>query len=331
MRGAPTLSTRSQLFFFFLFSYGIATPGRHPDPAQIVVGIQSEPMGATASAMHVTLWVDNAVVDDETIKPPRGAAGTAFPPPWEKTVAGRNSSRVDVVVDILGAEGAAPLLTRRASAQMIAGRVPLLRVPLESRCIVYPPTTRKPGKVPGPLSGPTCTAPTTCIMGTCQPSHVAADGLEPYAANWVKNAPDRCKPREGGAPSVDVGTGQTDYLALQPGQTLQAEAGPQGGHHIWIATRMKNLKQALTTTRIEGIQPDTGTTIPPSTFVFNYAPAEGGACKLYGLRYQLDNGGIDYKQFLGKPLDVRVTLIDPAGSTASSTAHIQVAPTLTNP
>jgi len=130
---------------------------------------------------------------------------------------------------------------------------------------------------------------------------------------------------------VEVGTGQTDYRMITAGETLQAEAGPQGGHHIWIATRMRNLKQALTTTRIEGIQPDTGTTIPHSTFVFNYVPAEGGACKLYGLRYQLDNGGIDYKQFLGKPLDVRVTLTDQSGVSVASTAHIQVAPTLVNP
>ena len=85
---------------------------------------------------------------------------------------------------------------------------------------------------------------------------------------------------------------------------------------------MKNIKQTLTTTRIEGVQPDTGTTIPPSTFVFTYAPDDGGYCKLYGLRYQLDNGGIDYKQFLGKPLDVIVTVTDPSGTTATTTdAH----------
>ena len=96
------------------------------------------------------------------------------------------------------------------------------------------------------------------------------------------------------------GTGQSGYLPLAPEQTLQAEAGPQGGHHIWIAARMKNLKQAGSTTKIVGVQPETGTAIPPSTFVFTFSPDDGGYCKLYGLRYQLDNGGIDYKQFLGK-------------------------------
>jgi hypothetical protein len=167
-------------------------------------------------------------------------------------------------------------------------------------------------------------------MGRCQSGAVPTSELETYAANWPSNAPDRCKGRNAGPPALQVGTGQTEYLPLTPGQTLQAEAGPQGGHHIWIATRMKNLKQTLTTTRIEGVQPDTGTTIPPSTFVFTYAPAEGGFCKLSGLRYQLDNGGIDYKQFLGKPLDITVTVTDQSGSTAKTTAHIQVAPNLIN-
>jgi hypothetical protein len=171
----------------------------------------------------------------------------------------------------------------------------------------------------------------TCILGRCQSGAVPPAELEPYAAGWPTNAPDRCKGRNAGPPALQVGTGQTEYLPLSPGQTLQAEAGPQGGHHIWIATRMKNLKQTLSTTRIEGIQPTTGTRIPPSTFVFTYAPAEGGYCKLSGLRYQLDNGGIDYKQFLGKPLDVAVTVTDPSGATVTTAAHIQVAPTLVNP
>jgi hypothetical protein len=329
MPGAPPPSLRSLLLFYFLFAYAMASPGRHPNPAQIVVGIQSETMAGMGSALHVNIQLDGAVVHDETIPRPKGGGGAAFPP-WEWRVTGRSSSRVDVVVDVLGSQGAPPFLTRRASTYILADRVALMRVPLESRCMIFP-LPKTPSKIPGPLSGPTCAAPTTCISGACQPGLVGSDALEPYAPNWPKNAPDRCKPRDGGSPWVEVGTGQTDYRMLEPGQTLQAEAGPQGGHHIWIATRMRNLKQALTTTRIEGIQPDTGTTIPHSTFVFNYVPAEGGACKLYGLRYQLDNGGIDYKQFLGKPLDVRVTLTDPSGTTATSTARIQVAPTMVNP
>jgi hypothetical protein len=298
--------------------------------AQLVVGVQSEPMGGALSSLHVVIKVDGGVVTDEVIKPPKGSHAP-FPPPWEKTVSGADGALAEVSVEAFGGDAPAPLLTRLASTRFVRGHVELLRVQLESRCMVYPAPPPGPRKVPGRLSGPTCAAPLTCILGACQSDVVAPAALESYAPNWATNVPDRCKPVGAGAPVLQTGTGQTTYLPLEPMQTLQAEAGPQGGHHIWIAARMKNLKQTLSTTRIEGLQPDTGTPIPPSTFVFSYAPDQGGFCKLYGLRYQLDNGGIDYKQFLGKPLDVTVTVTDQTGSTAKSTAHIQVAPTLVNP
>jgi hypothetical protein len=297
----------------------------------MVVGIQSDPMAHLVTALHIVVRIDGDIVDDETVQPPRGSR-VPFPQPWEKRVNTlHGTSALDVSVEAIGKPGEPPLLTRLASTRFAPGQEALLRVQLESRCIVFPSSLRGPGNTPGPLSGPSCAAPTTCILGACQSSVVPLANLEPYAANWPTNAPDRCKPQHGGAPELFIGTGQTDYLPLARDQTLQAEAGPQGGHHVWIATRMKNLKQTLSTTRIEGTEPTTGVTIPPTTFVFTYAPAEGGYCKLYGLRYQLDNGGIDYKQFLGKPLDVKVAVTDQSGATATATTRIQVAPTLVNP
>jgi hypothetical protein len=328
MRGT-FLSLPSPLVLLMLASTMIS-PCPRSDKGQLVVGVQSESMGGMVSALHVTVKVAGAVVTDETIRPPNGSR-VGFPRPWEKALTASGDAQVDVAVEALGADGAPPLLTRLASTHVVPGRTDLLRVPLESRCVVVPPSPRGPGKVPGRLSGPTCIAPTTCIAGACQSDLVSPASLELYAPNWPTNAPDRCKPSGGGSPVLQVGTGQTGYLPIAAEQTLQAEAGPQGGHHIWIAARMKNLKQAGSTTKIAGTQPDTGTTIPPTTFVFTFSPDDGGYCKLYGLRYQLDNGGIDYKQFLGKPLDVTVTVTDPSGAAATTTAHIQVAPTLVNP
>jgi hypothetical protein len=287
-------------------------------------------MGGLVSALHIVVRVAGTVVTDEMVKPQHGSR-VGFPQPWEKAISPTDSrsAQVEVVVDAIGDPAApAPLLERRSSTRFAPGRVALLRIPLEARCIVYPPMPRGNSKVPGPLSGPTCTAPATCIMGICQLPDVPPERLEPYAQNWPNNAPDRCKPQNGGRPDLQVGTGQSYYLPLAKDQVLQAEAGPQGGHHIWIATRMKNLKQAGTTTKIVGKQPETGVTIPPTTLAFTYSPDEGGYCRLFGIRYQLDNEGIDYKQFLGKPLDVTVTTTDPAGTTATATARVQIAPTL---
>jgi hypothetical protein len=320
-----------------LLAWESASPCRRVEPAKLVLGIQAEAMPDIVSMLHVVVRIAGTVALDEIIKPPPGARGGFFTP-WERTLtapASDPTARVEVSVEASSGPGTLVLFTRLASTTFVPGREELLRVPLESRCIVYPLALDqlagpRPTKTPGPLSGPTCKAPLTCILGACRSGDVAPQNLETYASNWPTNMPDRCKPARGGAPIVQIGTGQTDYLPLASMQVLQAEAGPQGGHHIWIATRMKNLKQRLTTTRIEGVQPDTRTTIPPTTFVFTYAPDEGDFCKLYGLRYQLDNGGIDYKQFLGKPLDVVVTVTDQSGATAASTAHIQVSPTLVN-
>jgi hypothetical protein len=304
---------------------------RSHDTTKLVVGIQSDPMGGVVSALHVVIRVSGVVADDERVEPVHGSR-VGFPQPWEKIISGAGAAKVDVTVEAIGGDpGAKPLFTRLSSTHLVADHTELLRVPLEARCIVYPTVPRGASKIPGPLSGPTCTAPQTCIMGACQSSEVPVAHLESYAPNWPTNAPDRCKPRNAGPPDLQVGTGQSYYVPLQPEQVLQAEAGPQGGHHIWIATRMRNLKQAGSLTKIAGLQPGTGTPIPPTTLVFTYAPGEGGYCNLHGIRYQLDNGGIDYKQFLGKPLDVTVTVTDPGGTTATTTAHVQIAPTLLNP
>jgi hypothetical protein len=306
---------------------------RHADPAQIVVGIQSDPMGGVVSALHVVIRQAGALVVDELIKPPRGSR-VGFPQPWEKTLSDstKGAARVEVEVDAVGDPAApAPLIRRLSSTHFVPGRHVLLRIPLESRCIVYPVIPRGNSKVPGPLSGPTCTPPATCILGICQSSEVPPARLEPYAPNWPANAPDLCKRRDGAPPDLQIGTGQSYYLPLVAGQTLQAETGAQGGHHIWIATRVRNMKQTGTTTKIAGVQPQTGVRIPPTTLAFSYSPDEGGYCKLYGIRYQLDNEGIDYTQFLGKPLDLTVTATDPAGTTSSATIQIQVAPTLVHP
>jgi hypothetical protein len=313
---------------------------RHP-PTEMVVGVQSEPMGGVVHSLHIVVKVAGVVTRDETLAPPHGST-VGFPQPWEaRLMADDVRAPIDVEVEAFGSGGtsAKPLLTRLATTHFIPGRETLLRVQLESRCIVYPPLNRpkdgasRPGTrpPPGPLSGPTCEAPMTCIRGACRSDFVPPNDLEPFAPNWPSNAPDVCKPKNSGPPSVQIGTGQTGYTPLAPDQTLTAEAGPQGGHHIWIAVRMKNMKQAGSTTKISAVQPATGVVIPPSSFAFTFDPDEGGHCKLYGLRYQLDNGGIDYTQFLGKPLDVTSTVVDNNGLTASSTAHIQVAPTILNP
>jgi hypothetical protein len=131
-----------------------------------------------------------------------------------------------------------------------------------------------------------------------------------------------CKTVAGATPEVTVGQGQSDYLTLLDLDTVRVEAGPQGGHHIWIAIMMKNLLRAGSRTRLTAVAPSTGTMISPYEVIYTFDPAEGGYCKLFGLRFQLDAGGVDYVPLLGHELDVTATVTDEAGDTGQGMRRV---------
>jgi len=215
------------------------------------------------------------------------------------------------------------LLTRLARAPMPSGDPRLLRVRLEQRCVLAD------SRASGISSAPRCDAPLTCMGGRCADPTANAADLEPYGPDWPIAGPDICRPANPGPPEVMLGTGQTDYTSLPSGTTLQMELGPQGGHHVWIAARMKNLKQSGSTTTITARQPETGLDAPPTAFVFTFDRDEGGFCKLFGLRFQLDAGAVnlgeDYKKWLGKDLDVTVEVRDLTGKSGKATTRIHIA------
>jgi hypothetical protein len=131
-----------------------------------------------------------------------------------------------------------------------------------------------------------------------------------------------CKTVAGATPDVVLGQGQSDYLALDDLQAMTVEPGPQGGHHIWMAVLMKNLLRSGSRTRLTAVAPSTGTTISPYEVIYTFDPAEGGYCKLYGLRFQLDADGVDYVPLLGHELDVTVIITDRAGDSGEAMRRV---------
>jgi hypothetical protein len=271
-------------------------------------------------ALHVVTTVGGQSVDDRTL------LFTELPHEVRVTPAGSIDAPIDVRIDgyLPGTPpSGTPILERTAESHFVPGKDALLRVQLQGQCLL--------GLPGGPPGGPTCDAPLTCISGACASDAVPAQGLEPYVPDWASNAPDICKPANAGAPVLQVGTGQTDYLPLTDGQTVQMEQGPQGGHHIWIAVRQENLKQSGSTTTITSVVPSTGQAGPMTSYVFTFDPDQGGFCKLYGLRYQLDADGTDYHKFLGQPLDLTVVIEDASGAKGTGSAHINIDPQLLCP
>lgn len=287
------------------------------DAGTMVVGVQADDLTGLVGAVRVQAKVDGAVAKDETV--------TVLPA--EVELRGPAGARVEVTVDGLsspGAGSAPPVVTRRAVVTMVPKAKKLLRLQLEARCAGY--GTGGGGGLVLPV---TCDETKTCRAGQCTGAEVSSAELEDYAPGWPGAPPDVCRPANHGPPELVLGTGQTDYAPLAEGQLLRLEKGPQGGHHLWIAVRMKNLRQSGSRTAITARLPDDpAASILPAGYVFAFERDEGGYCKLWGLRFQLDSGASDlgqaYKRFLGKRLEITVEVVDSVGGRATATKTIRV-------
>ncbi len=310
---------------------GSDAPGPAANDAQLVIGVQADDFGGLVESVHIVATVDGKVASDETVSP------AALPK--EVLLAGATGAKVEVTATALtsqaatrgpGGAPATPVVVRRAASYLVPNAKKLLRMQLETRCITF----SAPGST-FPLA-PVCDAPQTCASGRCITEDVAFDQLESYEPGWAASPPDICRPANHGAPELFLGTGQTDFAPLKDGQTLQLERGPQGGHHIWIAARMKNLRQSGSRTTLTArLVGEATSSIPPAAYVFTFDRDEGNYCKLWGLRYQLDSGATDlaadYKRFLGKQLEVTVEVTDSTNAKATSTKTILIADKLLCP
>jgi hypothetical protein len=265
----------------------------------VVVGLTSDlRVGVDIDQVHVVMRAAGAVVTDEILSTSSAAHPLVLPTELRfPDLPG--GTAVEVTLEALAPADTTPLLTRLAATTIVAGETLLLPVVLDSRCVVEPGS-----------SAPVCAAPETCIAGVCESESVAPSTLEPYSPNWASASTDPCKPPGGGAPVVIVGEGQDDYLPLANGAVDQVEQGPQGGHHVWVALRAKNLSQSGSITSVTGTFPDLGVDVGPFNVIFTMEIDEGGFCKLYGLRFQLDQV-VNIDTLLGHPLDMTVTVTDP--------------------
>jgi hypothetical protein len=200
-----------------------------------------------------------------------------------------------------------PLVVRSAATRAVAGRSLLLRARLERECI---PRLR----LTGDLFAPECEAPSTCIAATCADPFVPPAQLEEYAASWAEVFADACKPLAAGEPVIVIGGGQAAFEPLGPENVVQVEGGPQGGFHVWVSLRMKNLHGAGTKTFVEIFEE--GAATPRAEFLVaqSYGSSEGGFCELLGLRCQITHQStMDIEGILGATLRVTAKVSDTAG------------------
>jgi hypothetical protein len=265
-----------------------------PDTGTVVVGVTSElRAGVDIATLDTVMRVNGSVVKQDSLW------GTALAFPMELRFGDlKNDDSVEAALTAVSPLGE-PLLTRSARSRVMAGRTVILPVRLDAKC--------------AGIQAPQCPSPLTCIAGVCGPSFVDPRFLKDYSPAWTGGSGDICKPVNAGAPVVIVGEGLADYLPTADLDVAQVEAGPQGGHHVWVAIRMKNLRRSGSITTITGFVPDLAFDISPFSVIFTFDQDEGGYCKLYGLRFQIDTEK-DIQELLGKTLRVTVKVTDSEGA-----------------
>lgn len=221
----------------------------------------------------------------------------------------REGRSVEFVIDALPPGSSTPVVTRRASTRVIGGRRLLLETSLDAACM----------QVPGASFA--CDEPAeTCRGGQCVSPFESPEALPDYEPGWASGGDDPCKP--GGAPEVIVGEGQGDYLPLADGDVVQVEAGPQGGYHVWVAYRAKNLTRAGSITRVTGTVAALSYETNPYQVIFSLDLDEGGYCELHGLRFQIDSADMPVASLLGHTLDITVEVTDQDGDVGVGTRTV---------
>jgi hypothetical protein len=170
-----------------------------------------------------------------------------------------------------------------------------------------------------------CKEDETCARGLCIGMDRSSLELEPYMPDWFLPPPDACRPKgDASAPEVLIGMGTASFEALADGAVQALEAGPQGGHHFWIAAKGRSFAERGTLVAISGRNPETGVEAASATSLFSLTPLGDGSCSVSGIRYQVDAGGIDHRAFRGGPFDLTIEMRDRFGSIARATKRIRV-------
>jgi len=161
------------------------------------------------------------------------------------------------------------------------------------------------------------------LLGAC--ASCASCAAEPAAdidEGALELAEDACKP-SGSSPLVILGQGRGEYRDLQENEPVAVEAGPQGGHHVWLALRTFGLRQAASVT-VRGEFPGVGVDVPPDESMVSLHLAEDGMCEIAGLRLQVDRtASLDV--LVGEALDLEAEVTDETGDVGVATKRVVVA------
>lgn len=284
---------------------GLTAAGELRLDGGVVIGITSDIEPEYIPLLHITKYVNGALVGDEKLTWP-----ITFPleVPFLDLVAG---DEVEVQIEAPNEDPmfGLPPLTQVARTTVVGGKVLLLRVPVSYSCVFSVP----------------CNPSGLCYNGQCLGPQMPPAVLEDYSPDWAKYS--YCKPKVAGAPELLLSAGFTSFVPIDDGQVVDLVAGPQGGHHVWIALRMRNLRQVSMVT-LTGYAPGLHLDVGP--LMYNVTFGEDpllGRCWANYLTFPVDFA-VDYKQFLGQELQIKAQVSDSDGATAEESAVVNISNTV---
>lgn len=154
-----------------------------------------------------------------------------------------------------------------------------------------------------------------CKVGCTRTRWLGGASVAALAACGASAAPDVCK-RAGVPAAVELGAGRASYAALASGEMLAVEAGPQGGHHVWLALRTQGLATETSFITVTGQVEAIAASVGPFETHFELQPADGAWCEVSGIRFQIDQQR-PVADFAGQTMRITVRVHDVDGAEAT--------------
>ncbi|WP_437906844.1 hypothetical protein WME95_02590 [Sorangium sp. So ce327] len=291
------------LALFLLCSAGCA--GEAAD-ALVVFGLTTDmAVGFQFDHIETTTKVDGVVTGTERLS----YGGGELSLPAELVVGpAPDGAEIELSIAAFRDGEASPIVTRRGATRAAGGRSLLLPISLDEACCATP-----------------CAASATCAAGACVEPFIAPSALTDHDPLWIASASDACKTPGSGDPAVVIGQGESAFASLEHGEVVPIEAGPQGGHHVWLALRVTGLRQMGSRLTVEGYFPEMEFELLPFTAQVTMHKAGEDRCEIDGVRFQVDRG-LPVEAVRGQPLDIEVALEDPNGDVAMAAQRVVISP-----
>jgi hypothetical protein len=121
-----------------------------------------------------------------------------------------------------------------------------------------------------------------------------------------------------------IGTGVSAFEPIEPGEAVPLQMGLQGGYHVWLSFRAEGLlaERTLVTLAIRTDDPGLGADIEVYVPLEDDPDADPPGAMFVGFPAQLPDAAC----FVGKTIDLDLTLEGESGRTAHGTQQLVVGP-----